>query len=415
MDVARLGLALAIGLLVGLERGWKDRGRAPGQRSAGLRTFALVGLLGGLWGLLSEKGGGGVMLVAVFLGFAALVGVGYAAAAMRRGELGMTTEVAALVTFALGALATLGREKEAVFGAVVTTALLGFKPLLHAWLERIGRAELEAALKFLLISAAVLPNLPDRGYGPWEALNPYHIWWMVVLIAGISFAGYLAVKALGAKGGILVTGLLGGLVSSTAVTLAMARADQRAPRAWLLHAASIVVASTVMFPRILVEVSAVNPALLGRLAPAFGAAVLVGGLAAWLMTRSAPPDGAAQAPAFRNPLELAAALFFGAMLAAVTLASVALKQQYGAGGVYFTALTAGLMDVDAITLSLSRLAKDGAIESQTAANGIMAAAAANQASKAVLAAAVSSPRLGLSAAAALAASLVAGAGVLYLA
>lgn len=415
MDVARLGLALAIGLLVGLERGWKDRGRAPGQRSAGLRTFALVGLLGGLWGLLSEKGGGGVMLVAVFLGFAALVGVGYAAAAMRRGELGMTTEVAALVTFALGALATLGREKEAVFGAVVTTALLGFKPLLHAWLERIGRAELEAALKFLLISAAVLPNLPDRGYGPWEALNPYHIWWMVVLIAGISFAGYLAVKALGAKGGILVTGLLGGLVSSTAVTLAMARADQRAPRAWLLHAASIVVASTVMFPRILVEVSAVNPALLGRLAPAFGAAVLVGGLAAWLMTRSAPPDGAAQAPAFRNPLELGAALFFGAMLAAVTLASVALKQQYGAGGVYFTALTAGLMDVDAITLSLSRLAKDGAIESQTAANGIMAAAAANQASKAVLAAAVSSPRLGLSAAAALAASLVAGAGALYLA
>lgn len=415
MEVARLALALAIGLLVGLERGWKERARAPGQRSAGLRTFALVGLLGGLWGQLADRPGGAVMLVAVFLGFSALVGVGYAAAAMRRGEMGMTTEVAALVTFALGALATQGREKEAVFGAVVATALLGFKPLLHAWLERIGRAELEAALKFLLISAAVLPNLPDRGFGPWDALNPYHIWWMVVLIAAISFAGYLAVKALGAKGGILATGVLGGLVSSTAVTLAMSRADQRAPRAWLLHASSIVVASTVMFPRILVEVSAVNPSLLGLLAPGFAAAVAVGLLAVGLMMWRAPRDGAGEAPAFKNPLELGTAVFFGLLLAVVTLASVGLKREFGESGVYFTALTAGLMDVDAITLSLSRLAKDGTIEAQTAANGIMAAAAANQASKAVLAAAVSSWRLGLSSAAALAAALAAGAAALYLA
>lgn len=414
MEVARLALALAIGLLVGLERGWKDRGRAQGQRAAGLRTFALVGLLGGLWGLLSASGGGGVMLVAVFLALAALLGVGYAASALRRGEMGMTTEVAALVTFALGALAATGREKEAVFGAVVTTALLGFKPLLHAWLERIGRAELEAALKFLLISAAVLPNLPDRGFGPWDALNPYHIWWMVVLIAAISFAGYLAVKSLGNKGGVLATGVLGGLVSSTAVTLAMARADQRAPKAWLLHAASIVVASTVMFPRILVEVSAVNPSLLSRLAPAFAAAVLVGALAAGLMMWRSPRDGSGEAPAFKNPLELGAALFFGLLLAVVTLASVGLKRRFGESGVYLTALTAGLMDVDAITLSLSRLAKDGAIEAQTAANGIMAAAAANQASKAVLAAAVSSWRLGLSSAAALAAALAASGAVLYL-
>lgn len=401
-----LALSLAIGLLMGLERGWS----ADTARVAGLRTFALIGLMGGVCGALSLELGA-LTLTAAFLTLAIVLG---AASLKRGGGRGMTTEVAALLAFALGALAARGAHREAAAAAVVSTALLGFKPVLHSWVERIGRSELEASLKFLLISVAVLPNLPDRGFGPWGALNPYHIWWMVVLIAGISFAGYLAVKALGTKGGLLATGVLGGLVSSTAMTLAMARADKRAPQSWLLHAGVIVVASTVMFPRILVEVAAVNPALLRLVAPAFAAMAAVGFLGAGLMMWRAKPDGRGEAPSFKNPLELGTALFFGALLAVVTLASVALKQKFGASGVYATALTAGLMDVDAITLSLSRLAKDGAIEAGTAANGILAAAAANQASKAVLAAAVSSLRLGLSAAAVLAASLGAGLAVLYL-
>jgi uncharacterized membrane protein (DUF4010 family) len=401
-----LALSLAIGILMGLERDWS----ASTERVAGLRTFALIGLLGGVCGALSLELGG-LTILAAFLTLSVVLGI---AAFRRKGGPGMTTEVAALLAFALGALAARGYQREAAAAAVVSTALLGFKPVLHGWVDRIGRGELEAALKFLLISVAVLPNLPDKGFGPWDALNPYHIWWMVVLIAGISFAGYLAVKALGTKGGLLATGVLGGLVSSTAMTLAMARADKRAPQSWLLHAAVIVVASTIMFPRILLEVAAVNPSLLRRLLPAFIAMAGVGFLGAGLMFWRSKQDGKGESPTFKNPLELGTAVFFGGLLAVVTLASVFLKQKFGESGVYATALTAGLMDVDAITLSLSRLSKDGAIEAETAANGILAAAAANQASKAVLAAAVSSLRLGLTAAAVLAASLGAGLAVLYL-
>lgn len=412
MILPDLALALAIGLLIGLERGWKDRQVADQSRVAGLRTFALIGLLGGVSGVLSAPLGAAV-LVAAFLTLAAVLGVAYAQSAGRRGDLGLTTEMAALVTFALGALAARGFQKEAAASAVVVTALLGFKPVLHGWLERLGRAELEAALKFLLLSVAVLPNLPDRGYGPWNALNPYHIWWMVVIIAAISFAGYIAVKLLGSKGGLLATSVLGGLISSTAVTLSLARADQRAPRAYLLHAAGIVVASTIMFPRILVEVSAVNASLLRLLIPSFAAMAGAGFIGAGLLLWRAPRDGHGEAPAFKNPLELGAALFFGAVLALVTLASVGLKLRFGENGVYATALTAGLMDVDAITLSLARLAKDGAVEPAVAANAILLAAAANQVAKIALAAAVSSTRLGLAAASVLGTSLAAGGAVLY--
>lgn len=413
MTLVRLALALAIGLLIGLERGWKARGRPEGGRVAGLRTFGLIGLLGGIWGVLSATLGPAA-LIAAFLSLAALLALGYRATSERREGVGVTTEVAGLVTFALGAMSVSGLEKEAVFAAVVTTALLGFKPVLHHWLERIGRGELEAVLKFLVISLAVLPNLPDRGYGPWEALNPYHIWWMVVLIAGISFAGYISVKLLGSRGGLLATSALGGLVSSTAVTLAVSRLNAKQPRAARLHAAGIVLASTIMFPRILLEVAAVNHGMLPLLAPAVAVMACVGLLCAGLLVAGVEPDGHGEPPAFRNPLELTGALFFGGALALVTFAGVALHQLFGEGGIYATALTAGIMDVDAVTLSMSRLARDGALAPAAAANAVLIAAGANTASKIALAAALAHGRLGLLAGASLAASLAAGAAVLFL-
>ncbi|MDX6770993.1 MAG: MgtC/SapB family protein [Elusimicrobiota bacterium] len=413
MTLLRLALALGIGLLIGLERGWKAREAPDGGRVAGLRTFGLIGLLGGIWGALAATLGVAA-LVAAFLALAALLALGYRATSERKQGLGVTTEVAGLVTFALGAMAVVGLEKEAVFAAVVTTALLGFKPVLHHWLERIGRAELEAVLKFLIISVAVLPNLPDRGFGPWEALNPYHIWWMVVLIAGISFAGYIAVKLLGSRGGLLATSVLGGLVSSTAVTLALSRLNARQPRATRLHAAGIVVASTIMFPRILLETAAVNHGLLPLLAPPIAVMACVGLLGTALLMLGAESDGHGEPPAFKNPLELSGALFFGGALALVTFAGVALHHLFGESGVYATALTAGVMDVDAVTLSMSRLALDGALSSDAAANAILAAAGANTASKMAMAAAIARGRMGLLASSVLGAALLAGAAVLAL-
>ncbi|UPT76144.1 MAG: MgtC/SapB family protein [Elusimicrobiota bacterium] len=409
----RLGLALAIGLLVGLERGFNERRRADGARVAGLRTFAIIGLLGGAWGQLAGPYGGPV-LVGAFFSLSLLLAIAYRASAEKRGQFGLTTEIAALATFAFGALAARGFEKEAAAGAVVMTALLGFKPVLHGWLDRLGRPELEAALKFLILSVAVLPNLPDQGYGPYEALNPYSIWWMIVFIAGISFAGYASVKLLGEKAGIAATSLLGGLISSTAVTLSMARLDKRQPASLRLHAAGIVLASTVMFPRLIVEVSAVNASLLRLVAAPLGVAGAVGLLGAWLLLRGADAKAPADSPVFRNPLELGPALFFGGLLAAVGLASAALSARFGSSGVYATALTAGLMDVDAVTLTLGRQAKNG-LDPAVAANGILLAAAVNTVAKTVLAAVVARPRLGLAAAAVLSCSLVTGAAALALA
>lgn len=409
--LVRLTLALAIGLLAGLERGWKNRDRPEGARVAGLRTFGLIGLLGGVCGTFPDPAGTW-LLTTGFGAVGVLLAFGYNASA-GRGNVGITTEVSALVIFALAAVGARGYEKEAAAGAVVTTLLLRYKPVLHRWVENLGRGELEAVLKFLLLSAVILPNLPDRGFGPWKTLNPYHIWWMVVLIAGISFAGYISIKTLGPKGGIIATSLLGGLVSSTAVTLSLSRLDRRQPQNYRLHAAGIVLASTVMYPRILLLASTVNPAVARRMAIPIAAMALAGLLGAWLLARGTDAAHRPESTLFRNPLELHMAFFFGAALAVVTLLSVALKRWVGDAGVYAAALTAGILDVDAITLSLSRLAR-GHIEPDMAANAVLSAAAANSASKALIALFVAQRRLGLLAAAGLAASLAAGAAALAL-
>ena len=173
-----LGLALALGLLVGVERGWQERGAAEGSRIAGIRTFGLIGLLGGLWQLLAG-GAGDVLLGLAFLAFALLMVIAHAAEARVSNDYGVTTLVATLITFVLGALSVRGQQGVAASGAVVTAVILSLKPMLHHWLERIEPNELAAALKLLLISVVILPVLPDQGFGPWQALNPYELWWLV--------------------------------------------------------------------------------------------------------------------------------------------------------------------------------------------------------------------------------------------
>lgn len=378
----RLLVALFAGLLIGTERGWQRRGEAEGQRAAGIRTFGLIGLAGGLWAVLASHLGALVLgLAAVVLGAALMVV--YWLQVRERHDYSLTTEVAAFVTFALGAVAVEGHLVVAAAGAVITAILLGMKPPLHGWLQRITELELRGALKLLLVSVVVLPVLPDRGFGPWEALNPFTIWWMVVLIAGIGFVGYVSVRIAGARYGLLVSGFAAGLMASTPLALAFARIGREQPRHAPVLATAIVAASSTMFPRALAVATALAPSLFAHLAGpmlAMMAAGYVTALVWWL--RSGTADGDTEPP-LRNPFELMPALRFGALLALVMLLANALEHWLGESGLYGLALVSGLTDVDAITLSLARFA-DGAVPVEVAANGIVIAAMANTAFKAGL-------------------------------
>jgi uncharacterized membrane protein (DUF4010 family) len=217
--------ALAAGLLIGAERGWQGRHSDDSQLAAGIRTFALSSLLGAFAMLLGEHFGV-VAWAVIFAGFAILVAASYLSEQQRQGDMGLTSEVALLITFILGSLAMAGYAGLAAAGAVAVALLLNLKQSLHGALHRLSEAELSGTLKLLFISLVLLPALPNQGYGPWQAFNPYIIWWMVVLIASIGFAAYVAIRLVGTRHGLLITALLGGVVSSTAMTVTLARLAQ---------------------------------------------------------------------------------------------------------------------------------------------------------------------------------------------
>jgi uncharacterized membrane protein (DUF4010 family) len=406
----RLGLALALGLLIGLERGWHRREAPEHGRVAGIRTFGLIGLGGGLSALMFAPAWS-VTLGLVFAGFAAVIAVGHYVAAGRTGDLSVTSGVAALLTFVLGGLAVAGSAPVAAAAAVVVTLLLSVKPILHGWLQRIEYGELMAALKLLLISVVALPLLPNRGFGPWQALNPFELWWMVVLIAALSFCGYLAMRIVGPARGALLTALLGGLTSSTAATVSLARLARGNVGREDLMTAGAAVASGTMLIRIVVLLAALNLPLLRELAaPLLASAATIYGAALWLWRR---PGGGEpeQALQLGNPFELGAALKFGAFLALVVLAIRAAEAWIGAEGIVAVAAISGLADVDAISLSMARVAG----ESQPVALGALAialAALVNAGVKAAIPAALGSRPMayklgGLFAVAAIAALLAA--------
>jgi len=403
----RLALALAVGLLIGVERGWQQRAGPAGSRVAGIRTFGIVGLLGGIAALVSGSLATAAFGLA-FLGFAAVLVGAHVVAASRTGDLSATTAMAGLLTFLLGATAVQGEMAVAAAGAVITTLLLSIKPVLHHWLERLEYRELSAALRLLLISVVALPVLPDRGFGPWQALNPYEIWWMVVLIAGISFCGYVAVRLAGPRRGLLLTGLLGGIASSTAVAVNFARLSRTNPGAEALLAAGIVAASATMFLRVLLVLAILQPALLVLLGwPVAVAAVVSYAGVAWLARHGGGAEPAPQVQ-IENPFEFWMALRFGVLLAAIMVLAHALPQWLGRPGLALLATISGLADVDAITLSMARLVGTD-VTAGAAAAAIGIAAAVNTAVKAGLAAVIGRPALGLRVVLVLAAAVVAAA------
>ena len=408
----RLGVGLAIGLLLGVERGWKEREAKEGERIAGVRTYGLIGLLGGAAGLLSIHVGP-LATGLVFIGLAGVLVTAHVWSLGRAEDIGITSLVAQLLTFGLGALAAVGEVAVAAASAVVATWLLSSKSTLHRWLRALEGRELRAGIQLLLMSVVLLPILPNQGYGPWQVLNPYAIWWMVVLIAAISFIGYFSIKIGGAGRGAAFTGVFGGLASSTALTLHFSRASRRQPRATPMLAIGILLACGTMFPRMLVVASALNPDLLRPLlVPALVMALLVY-VPAGFYWRLRGDEQTDMGSTLRNPLELKSALTFGALLGLVMLLGKALETWFGDAGVLGLAAASGLADVDAITLSLARMT-EGGLALPVAAMGVVIAAAVNSLAKGVMAAAVGGREIGIRVGLPLLASAAGGLAVAWL-
>lgn len=411
------GLALAAGLLLGFERELSmprpDDGRSESYL-AGARTFPLVALLGATAALLAGVFGW-VALVLPFVALGALVLVSYSDDVRRGSDRGLTSEVALILTFVLGALAMTQdvfdgvRQKALVVGAVAVTStlLLSLKPRLQAFLERVSREDVFATLKFLVVLVIVLPLLPNEAMGPLGALNPWQIGLMVVLIAGISFVGYVTMRLFGAQRGLGFTGLVGGLASSTAVTLSFSARAKAEPALANACALAVVLASSIMPARVLVEVSVVNPSLLAQMAYPMGAMIAVGLVAAGYLywrSRSHAPAGEIRVA---NPFQLSTAVKFALVFALVLLASKVATTYFGTGATYLAGLLAGTTDVDAITLSMARLAFEGVASDEVAVTTILLGVVSNTCVKGGMALVLGGQAFGLRVCAALAAMLVA--------
>ncbi len=380
----RLFVALFLGFVIGIERGWRSQRISAGETAAGVRTFAFVGLFGGVAALLAEETQG-LVLAAAFLALGAMVTTSYLVTSRSSEDYGATTEIALLLTFALGATAMRGFTTEAVAFAVVMVVFLGFKAELHSSLERLDRRELTATIQLLAIAVVALPLLPNRDMGPFDALNPRAIGLLVLLIAGISYVGYFSVRIFGPRAGILMTAVFGGLSSSTAVTVAFARmARGKSSSSLRLFGCGIVLAAATMAPRLLLEVAIVERALVPYLALPLGALMLVPLLAALFMSRNLSADHGPVELQLENPLDLKNALGYGLALAVLFVLVRVANEWLGDVGVYVLASVSGLADVDAVSISLARAAGQG-LDARVAATGVMIAALVNTVSKAALA------------------------------
>lgn len=388
-----LGVALAIGLMIGVERGWKERDAPEGARIAGVRTFGLIGLLGGSSAIVAQYLGP-LAIGFAFIGLAGVLAAVYVVNLRQEEDVGITSLIASLLTFTLGNLAVLGEVTLAVSSAVIATLLLTYKPLLHHWLSVLEPKELQAGVTLLLISVVLLPILPNQGYGPWQALNPYAIWWMVVLVAAISFGGYFAIKIGGSRRGIIFTGLFSGLASSTALTLHFSRIGNQDRSAAPILGIGILLACGTMFPRMLLVASLINPDLFKLLFVPTGVMALLTYLPAVYYWWSRAHNKFHTDSALKNPLELSTALGFGLLLALIMLLGKALQHWGGEAGILVLAAASGIADVDAITLSLARLSQ-GDLALRVAVSGIVIAAAINSLVKGGIATTIGGGAIGL--------------------
>jgi uncharacterized membrane protein (DUF4010 family) len=368
--LARLGIATGLGLLVGLQREGAD------SSIAGFRTFALLALLGAFSALLAQVYGGwilaaGVLAVGAFVVMGNLV-------KLQAGiqDPGLTTEVAVLLTFVLGAYLMVGQIEVGIVAGGALAVLLQLKSRARRLVEWLGDRDVEAVVRFALLTLVILPVLPNQTYGPFDVLNPRHIWLMVVLIVGIGFGGYLAYKALGTRAGSALSGLLGGMISSTATTVSHAQRGRANEQEARVATVVIVVASSIVFVRVLVEIAVVAPEAMVVAGPPI-AAVLGAFLALAALAWHRQPDEAGPMPEQDNPTRLGPALAFGLLYGAILLAVAAGQEWFGDQGLYVIALLSGLADMDAITLSTASLTREGRVSEDMLWRVVLVAAMAN--------------------------------------
>ena len=412
--IRNFATAILVGALLGIERERSKHERVD-LPIGGLRTFILFALIGALGGWLTLALDSPWVLVVALLMALTPVLAGYVMAARQHHDsLGLTTEMAAIAACLLGAMSTLGYRDLAVGLGVTVAALLAYKQPLHGVVQRLDREDVYAGLRLLIATFIVLPLLPDRVIDPWGALNPRALWMLVLLISSLSLVGYVATRVLGTQRGIPLTGATGGLVSSTAVTLAFARQSRDPSYAGAVPAlaSGVVLSWAVMFARILVEVLIVNRSLLPAVLAPFAALAIAAACMAGDFRRRAENAGRSENLALRNPFSLTASAKFAAFFALVLLV-VKLAQSYApASGIYFVAGLAGTTDVDAITLSMAQYTKAG--DATLAARAITIAALTNTVIKTALVAVLGSPALRKSALIAAVAITASGAAAILL-
>ena len=367
--------SLAIGLLIGLERE-----RNPAAK-AGLRTFAVVALLGTLLAMLSTEMDAPWLLAVGLLLVGILIVAAYLNAPTPEGDPGTTTEAALIVCYCLGAAVWFGYGTLAIILGVVTTVLLYFKPELSGISKGMKRSDLLSILQFAVLTFVVLPILPDRAYGPYDALNPHHIWLMVVLISGVSLAGYVALRLFGQRWGAPLLGLFGGLVSSTATTLVYARHGKADGSFIPLTVLVILLANLVVLVRLAIIGALLAPEVLPRLLPVLGSGLLLGGLVTVYWWRRLSIGAALPVPEIKNPTEIRTALTFGLVYAVVLFLTAWLSDYFGSRGLYAVALASGLTDVDSMTLSSLHLFAQGKLQVTQVVTAINLAVIANLAFK----------------------------------
>jgi len=412
--VTSIVVSACLGALVGLIRQWSDQTAAPGGDAefGGVRTYTFWAILGCVGAFISDKYAAAVLPVIV-----ALIGLHLTALHLKNSNgshPGSTTFAASLLTCLLGALVFWGHTQAAILVAAATAVMIGLKQPIHAWTRTFTADDIRATLQFVAITGVVLPLVPDQNYGPFAAFNPYATWLMVVLISGLGFVGYILMRLLGAKAGITITGLVGGLASSTATTLAFSRRSRDEPELSASYALAVIVACTVMLARIVVVVGVINRELAASLILPFVLMALPGlGFALWAWLFKRPAGQGVAPPHLQNPLGLGIAIKFGIIYAVVAFLVKAATHFELRGGLLPLSFLSGLTDMDAISLLMANNRNDGSVAPALAAQAVILAAMGNSVLKAVFALSLGSPTLRRQVALVLGLTVIIGAGYLW--
>lgn len=382
----RLGVSLAIGLLVGVERAWRGRHQADGQRVAGIRTFGLAGFLGGLTAVLALAMNEMSILAVGILSFSAIFGSFYWREYQQTQQYSVTAVVAACCVYVLGALAVAGDYQLAVAGAAALAGLLASRELLHQLISKLSWEEVRSALMLVVMTVVILPLLPNEPIDPWQGFNPWEVWLFTVLMAGISYVGYISARWLGPARGFMASGLAGALVSSTAVTIAFARAARANASAKRQLAGGAILAAMVSLGRVTVVVGLLRADAWFAMAPmAIGAMLVLATIGWWLASNHQNVEQTAELP--KNPFELLPLLGFAVAFAVVSTIMAILSNYVTSSGLVLSFAISGALDVDIAVLSALRLSEQG-IEPMLIANAILAAVVANGFVRVALAASI---------------------------